>query len=95
MRTGDIHSVGQLFFTEELEEQIMALEPYASHTQINRTLNSEDSMDIIGEASTGGYSPIVNIIPADGEDVANGMIGYITMGVDTTSVLDLAALNGA
>lgn len=71
----------------------MALEPYVSHTQINRTLNSEDSLDIFGEASAGGYSPIVNIVPADGEDVANGMIGYITMGVDTTTVLNLTALN--
>lgn len=33
-------STGQLFFDEVLSEQIMALEPYASHTQINRTLNT-------------------------------------------------------
>lgn len=33
-------STGQIFFGEELSETIMKLEPYASHTGINRTLSS-------------------------------------------------------
>jgi protocatechuate 3,4-dioxygenase beta subunit len=32
-------STGQMFFDEALSEEIMALEPYVSHTQINRTTN--------------------------------------------------------
>lgn len=82
--SGDIVSAGQLYFDEDLEEKIMALEPYAQHTQINRTLNSEDS--IFSDGFAGGYDPVISIVPADGEDVTNGMIGYITIGVDTTAV---------
>lgn len=82
--SGDIVSAGQLYFDEELEQKIMALDPYVQHTQINRTLNSED--DIFADGWANGYDPIVSIVPADGEDVTNGMIGYITIGVDTTAV---------
>jgi protocatechuate 3,4-dioxygenase beta subunit len=33
-------STGQIFFAEDLSEQIMALEPHVSHTRINRTTNA-------------------------------------------------------
>ncbi|KAB8201341.1 aromatic compound dioxygenase [Aspergillus parasiticus] len=77
-------STGQIYFEEELEQQIMSLEPYASHTQINRTTNAADS--VFSQDTEGGYNPIVSIVPADGKDVTKGMIGYITIGVDTTAV---------
>jgi hypothetical protein len=64
----------------------MAMEPYAGHTQINRTLNTEDSLGIFTEASANGYNPLVSVIPADGENVENGMIGYITIGVDPSAI---------
>ncbi|KAI3400914.1 hypothetical protein diail_1121 [Diaporthe ilicicola] len=35
-------SAGQLFINETLSAQLMALEPYASHTEINRTTNDID-----------------------------------------------------
>ncbi|KAI0971532.1 Intradiol ring-cleavage dioxygenase [Xylaria arbuscula] len=78
---GNVVSTGQLFFDEPLSEQIMALEPYASHSQINRTLNSVDSVF----AESGNYNPVMSIVPADGEDVTKGVIGYITIGVDPTA----------
>jgi hypothetical protein len=62
----------------------MALEPYASHTEINRTTNAVDS--VFSQDTDGGYNPVVSIVPADGEDVTNGMIGYITIGVDTSAI---------
>lgn len=82
--SGDIVSAGQLYFDEELEEKVMAIAPYSQHTQINRTTNNED--DLISASFDGGYSPMVSVVAADGEDVLNGMIGYITIGVDTTAV---------
>jgi protocatechuate 3,4-dioxygenase beta subunit len=33
-------STGQIFFGEDLSKQIIALNPYSSHTQINRTINA-------------------------------------------------------
>lgn len=82
--SGDVVSAGQLYFDEEVEQQIMALEPYTLHTEINRTLNSEDT--IFSNGFVGGYDPVVNIVPMDGEDVTKGVIGYITMGVNTSAI---------
>lgn len=61
----------------------MAQEPYVSHTEINRTTNDVDSVFSYGFAN--GYNPIIDIVAADGEDITNGMIGYITIGIDTTA----------
>ncbi|KAI1358541.1 Intradiol ring-cleavage dioxygenase [Xylaria arbuscula] len=80
--SGNVVSTGQLFFDEDLSAQIMALEPYSTHTQIERTTNDVD--DIFSGSSSGGWNPAFSIVPADGVDVANGMIGYITLGVDPT-----------
>lgn len=87
---GNLVSTGQLFFSEEVEEQIMALEPYVSHTEINRTTNAEDSQSIFGTEQAGGYNPVVSVVPLDGENIENGMVGYITMGIDTTNIGDEA-----
>ncbi|KAK6220646.1 Kelch-like protein 10 [Pestalotiopsis sp. IQ-011] len=81
--TGHIASTGQLYFDESVLEQILALEPYASHTEINRTTNAEDTLIPLGEAN--GYSPMVSVVPADGENIENGMIGYITFGIDPSA----------
>ncbi|CAI7596241.1 unnamed protein product [Penicillium glandicola] len=84
--TGNTVSTGQLYFDEALEEKIMALQPYASHTEINRTTNAEDTVYPYDAAD--GFSPLIDVIPVDGKDVTNGMIGYITIGVDTTAIED-------
>lgn len=76
-------STGQLFFEENLQEQIMALWPYSLHTQINRTTNDIDS--VWADEATVGFSPLMQVVPLDGEDVTKGMVGYITLGVDSTA----------
>ncbi|KAI9732292.1 MAG: hypothetical protein M1834_001498 [Cirrosporium novae-zelandiae] len=77
-------STGQLFFAEDLSEEIMALQPYASHTQINRTLNSVDTI-YTGGALDNGFNPIMSVAALDGVDVTNGMVAYITLGVNTST----------
>lgn len=37
-------STGQIFIDEKLEQEIMALEPYASHTEIERVKNLDDGI---------------------------------------------------
>lgn len=81
--SGNIVSTGQLYFDEALEEQIMALEPYSTHTEINRTTNADDT--VYPEDTENGYNPVISIVAADGVNVENGMIGYITMTIDTTA----------
>ncbi|KAI1074325.1 protocatechuate 3,4-dioxygenase beta subunit [Whalleya microplaca] len=76
-------STGQLFLAEDISSQLMALEPYASHTQINRTLNSVDS--IFKGQTANGWDPTLSVVPMDGENIENGIIGYITIGVDTAA----------
>ncbi|KAI1358114.1 Intradiol ring-cleavage dioxygenase [Xylaria arbuscula] len=80
--SGNIVSTGQFFFDEEISAQIMALEPYVSHVEVERTLNSVDGIFI---QESNGYSPVFSVIPADGQDYNNGVIGYITIGVDPTA----------
>jgi hypothetical protein len=35
---------GQIYFDEQLTEELMAVEPYASHTQIDRVVNDDDGV---------------------------------------------------
>jgi protocatechuate 3,4-dioxygenase beta subunit len=79
-------STGQLFFDEDLTEQIVSLYPYSTHTTINRTLNSDDGVWV--DEATGGFNPLVDVIPLDGHDVTKGMVGYITIGVNSSAVQD-------
>lgn len=67
----------------------MALDPYSTHTQINRTTNADDS--VFDQDTDGGYNPVVSVVAADGEDIRNGMIGYITIGVNTTAIEDFSS----
>ncbi len=81
--SGNIVSTGQLYFDESLSAQIMALDPYVTHTQVNRTTNTRDAL--ISGSWEDGYNPIFSVVPTDGENYENGMIGYITVGVDPTA----------
>lgn len=79
--SSDTISTGQIFTAEDLTQQIVALEPYASHDTINRTTNAID--DIYASESKNGFNPVIDIVPLDGSDPTKGMVGYITIGVDT------------
>lgn len=85
-------STGLLYFNKSLSQQVMALESYVSHAQINRTTNAEDT--VFYKDTVGGYDPIIDVVAADGKDIANGRIGYITIGVDTTAV-ETSYISGA
>ncbi|OJJ31959.1 hypothetical protein ASPWEDRAFT_139331 [Aspergillus wentii DTO 134E9] len=78
-----IQHVGQLFFTEELINSVYQLSPYASHlSTLNRTLNSEDSVYSVANAD--GNSAIIST-QLLGETLAEGLIGYITIGVNKSA----------
>ncbi|CZR68616.1 probable protocatechuate 3,4-dioxygenase beta subunit [Phialocephala subalpina] len=90
--SGNRVSTGQIYINETLSQQLMALEPYVSHTQINRTTNDEDS--VFDQDTVGGYNPVIDFVAEDGVDVANGVIGYITIGIDTTDI-QTGSISGA
>ncbi|KAE8380974.1 Intradiol ring-cleavage dioxygenase [Aspergillus bertholletiae] len=81
--SGNTVNTGQIYFDEAISQKIMSLEPYVSHTQINRTTNAEDTL--FPGSTAGGFNPIISIVPADGKDVSKGAIGYITLGIDTAA----------
>ncbi|TVY19351.1 hypothetical protein LARI1_G003574, partial [Lachnellula arida] len=84
-------STGQIFIDEALEQEIMAVEPYASHTQISRYTNAEDG--IYSTESVTGAMTVLDTEPLDGVDYKNGVLGYITLGVDTTEIRDGSTVN--
>lgn len=77
-------STAQLFFDEGITKQVVAMEPYVSHTAVQRVQNSNDFE--FSKDSQSGYDPVISVIPLDEHDIVKGLIGYITLGVDTTAV---------
>ncbi|ODM14593.1 hypothetical protein SI65_09938 [Aspergillus cristatus] len=74
---GPIVSTGQIFIDEKLEQEIMALEPYGSHTEIEQLNNVEDGI-YATESSTGAMT-LFDTEPLDVVDYKNGVVGYITL----------------
>lgn len=84
LKSENVVSTGQLYFEEDVSAQIMSLEPYVSHTEIERRKNSEDRH--FADGISGGFNPVMTIVPVDGENIDNGVVAYITMGIDPTDV---------
>lgn len=82
--SGNLVSTGQLYFDEALSAEMMALEPYANHTQTPRVTNDVDQF--FPDGLENGWNPVFDVIPEDGVDPKKGMIAYITMGIDTTNI---------
>ena len=77
---GTVIETGQIFLPEDLSEEIMALQPYASHTEIERLKNSNDSL--YAQVLASGADSTIDYEPLDGVDVKNGVLGYVTFGVE-------------
>ncbi|KAG9858487.1 aromatic compound dioxygenase, partial [Aureobasidium melanogenum] len=82
MSAGSIQHVGQLFFDTSLLKQVEATYPYNTNTQ-DWTTNAEDSI-LAEETATDGVDPVVEYILL-GEDISDGVLAWISMGVDMTN----------
>ncbi|CZR65221.1 uncharacterized protein PAC_15121 [Phialocephala subalpina] len=81
--TAGVQHVGQLFFNESLINSVYELDPYSAHLDtLNRTTNDEDSVYSVANAD--GYSSIISV-QLLGETIADGLVGYITVGVNTSN----------
>lgn len=81
--TTDIQHIGQLFFDEDLLEEVYSLSPYSAHLEtLNRTSNADDS--IYSVANADGYSAIVDVSLL-GEAISDGLLGYITVGINSSA----------
>lgn len=78
-----VQHIGQLFFEEDLLNEVYAYEPYAAHLEtLNRTTNAEDSL--YSGASSDGYSAVISISQL-GDSIEDGLVGYITVGVNSSA----------
>jgi protocatechuate 3,4-dioxygenase beta subunit len=79
-RGGHVSHTGQLFFPDELSDQIAKLPPYADHHE-ERTQLAED---MVYDGHAAGC--MLNLNPTNGSSVANGMLATITLGVNPKMV---------
>ena len=78
---GAITHVGQMFFDQNLLSQVAAVAPYNTNTQ--PVVQNGDDMIFIQEAA-GDSDPIVEYSML-GNTVAQGLVAFIAMGIDTTA----------
>ncbi|KAF4955657.1 hypothetical protein FSARC_11805 [Fusarium sarcochroum] len=78
-----IQHIGQLFFEEDLLNRVYSASPYKEHlSTLNRTTNGEDSL--FSDASSDGYSAVISVSQLT-KRLADGLVGYITIGVNTSA----------
>ncbi|CAE6343752.1 unnamed protein product [Rhizoctonia solani] len=86
---GSLHHIGQLFFEDTLNDAIVTQGVYANTTQ-SRTYNTEDN--ILDSENADGYNAIAST-ELLGESETDGILAYITIGVDPTFVGSITSTN--
>ncbi|KAL1629243.1 hypothetical protein SLS56_005466 [Neofusicoccum ribis] len=78
-----VQHVGQIFFEEDIINKVYQLEPYSAHlATLNRTTNDVDS--VVLASNVDGYSSFISVEYL-GSDISDGLVGYITVGVNSTA----------
>jgi hypothetical protein len=78
-----------MFFTDELSNEVVAISPYDT-SKMNRTYNAQDS--ILAQENSNGYSAYVDA-SLIGSDISAGVVGFVTVGVDTTAKYEVESYN--
>ncbi|KIM71083.1 hypothetical protein PILCRDRAFT_83139, partial [Piloderma croceum F 1598] len=82
LEAGEILHMGQIFFEESWSELVAATSPYNEET-IKRTLNDVDRVYLEQNTVT-GYNATAQLKML-GENLSDGLLGYVTLGVDPTA----------
>lgn len=85
---GSIVSTGQIFADETISQEIMALEPYASHTQIERVKNDADGIYTHESASKYLTKDLISSLSLSPKLATNFRISAGAMTVMDTEPLD-------
>lgn len=75
---GHVSHTGQLFFPEDVTEQIARMDPYVQHSNVHRTLHSEDNIF----RRQGGASSMVALERLQKGSNAGGFAATVTLAVD-------------
>ncbi|CCO33592.1 hypothetical protein BN14_07676 [Rhizoctonia solani AG-1 IB] len=87
--SGSLHHIGQLFFEDDLSNAIVTQGVYADTTQ-SRTYNTDDN--ILDSENADGYNAIATT-ELLGKNETDGILAYITIGVDPTFVGSITSTN--
>ena len=78
---GRVSHTGQIFFPEDLTEQIAKLDPYTNHSNVHRTLHSEDNIFL----RQGGAQSIAKLERLQKSTNLGGFTATIAMAVNSSS----------
>ncbi|KAK7058525.1 hypothetical protein VNI00_002161 [Paramarasmius palmivorus] len=84
-QSGSVAHVGQLFFTDRWTDIVSMYQGYAANTN-TRIKNDQDTNYVA--ANKGGFKSLVDLVSIQ-DDWPEGMLGYITVGVDPSKFDDL------
>lgn len=87
--SGGVRHIGQIFFDEALNTEVLAQPAYQGSGQ-QHTYNSQDG--ILAQANSGGYSAFADIERL-GESLDDGLLGYITIGIDSSASYNISTTN--
>ncbi|GAB7354221.1 hypothetical protein MBLNU459_g4765t1 [Dothideomycetes sp. NU459] len=81
---GSISHIGQLFFDESLRAAVEATSPYSSNT-VEVTSNDDDMWaPTAAGANSTAYDPFPDFVYLNPDDITDGLLMWISIGVDTT-----------
>lgn len=91
-KAGRLSHVGQFFFDEEVNTVIDKMYPYITNPikdTLGRTRNIDDTLNIFHDShgAEGKYNPVFKVHLLGGV-ISQGLIGYITMGVNASASYD-------
>ncbi len=88
---GHVSHTGQLFFPEDVTDEVATLEPYVNHGDVRLVRHAED-----GIFQGSGEGSIVELTPlVEGGSPEDGFIAEITLGVDPNATPDPAGMGPA
>ncbi|KAI3605240.1 hypothetical protein WG66_013136 [Moniliophthora roreri] len=87
--SGNLVHIGQLYFDDAFNDQILALEPYTANPN-TRTLNQDD---IYLQEQLEDDNNAFIAVELLGETLADGILGYITVGIDSTASYGISNTN--
>ncbi|KAF8604396.1 aromatic compound dioxygenase [Ceratobasidium sp. AG-I] len=86
---GQVRHIGRLFFEDSLNDQIVEQGVYANNNH-SRTYNTDDPVFDVQNAN--GYNAYAQT-ELLGDSVLDGILGYITVGVDPTTSTSISSTN--
>jgi len=89
--SSSVRHIGQLFFQEDWNDAVLKTESYINNTA-KRVYNEEDHFFLL--ENSGGYNAFVSL-EALGDTIEEGLLGYITIGLDSHLDLSIASTNYA